>query len=176
MQLGMALKEWAVVCDELLAGRQVVLLRKGGILEQRHRFAIEHPQFWLYPNTAHESRAQVKPALHARLDAYPPPGEGNRQRFLFRVSCQVVDIVKTADPAKLRALEPLTCWTQALFDMRINYKPEKPNFVVTVRAFKLPQPVEIAYEKDYAGCVSWVPLKSELPTDGACARADGRGF
>src|SRR5579862_2963822 len=178
MQLGMALKEWAVVCDELLAGRQIVLLRKGGILEQRHGpsprrsgsgraggFSIEHPVFWLYPNTAHESRNQVKPALHARLDAYPPPAKESGKVFIPGYG-QVVDIVKTADAAKLRALEPLTCWTQALFDMRINYKPEKPNYVVTVRAYKLPRPIEVPYHEDYAGCHSWVPLKAELDATG----------
>jgi hypothetical protein len=35
LKSNIALKEWAVVCDELLAGRQVILLRKGGILEQK---------------------------------------------------------------------------------------------------------------------------------------------
>ena len=156
-----ALKEWAVVCDELLAGHQVALLRKGGILEQKKGFQIEHERFFLYPNTEHQSREQLKPNFHATLDRYgPPAGETG----VVRVPgyCQVVDIIKTADPAKLRALEPVTCWTQALFDMRINYKPEKPNFVVTVRAYKLPQPVDVPYHAEYAGCHSWVPMKQEL--------------
>jgi hypothetical protein len=160
-----ALKEWAIVCEELLAGRQVVLLRKGGILEQKKGFQIEHERFFLYPNTEHQSREQLKPQFHAAVDNCPPPAKDSG---IVRVPgyCEVVDIVKTSDPAKLRALEPLTCWTHALFDMRINYKPEKPNFVVTVRAYKLPQPIDVPYHKDYAGCHSWVPLKQELSAAG----------
>ena len=157
-------KEWALVCDLLMSGQQTVLLRKGGILEQRKgkEFQIEHETFFLYPNTEHQSREQVKPEYQARLDSYGPPA---REKGSLSIPgyVQVVDIVKTAEEAKLRALEPFTCWTQALFDMRIRYKPEKPNFVVIVRAFKLPEPLVVPYHAEYAGCHSWVPLKDELP-------------
>src|SRR5438128_1501853 len=126
LKSNIALKEWAIVCDEVLAGRQVVLLRKGGILEQRGTgFQIEHESFFFYPNTEHQSREQLKPEFHARLDSYGPPARVSGKITIAGFG-RVVDILKTADPAKLRALEPLTCWTQALFDMRINYKPEKP--------------------------------------------------
>lgn len=162
-----AFKEWAVVCDQVLQGQQVVLLRKGGILEQKagREFQIEHDTFLLYPNTEHQSREQLKPEFHSRLDAYGPPPKVSGE---IRIAgyCQVIDIVKTSEEAKLRALEGITCWTQALFDMRINYKKEKPNFAVTVRAFKLPEPVVVPYHADYAGCHSWVPLKQELPLNG----------
>jgi hypothetical protein len=160
-----ALKEWAVVCDQLLSGAQIVLLRKGGILEQKKGFQIEHETFFLYPNTEHQSREQLKPEFHARLDSYGPPARESGKISIAGYG-RVVDIVKCADPAKLRALEPFSCWTQALFDMRINYKPEKPNFIVTVRAYRLPQPVEVAYHPDYAGCHSWVPMKQELSLAG----------
>ncbi|HLX65050.1 MAG TPA: DUF1802 family protein [Planctomycetota bacterium] len=160
-----ALKEWAVVCDELLAGRQVVLLRKGGIFEQKKGFQIEHDTFFFYSNTEHQSREQLKPDFHARLDSYGPTARVSGKITVAGFG-RAIDIVKTADSSKLRALEPLTCWTQALFDMRINYKPEKPNYVVTVRAYKLPRPIEVPYHEDYAGCHSWVPLKAELDATG----------
>jgi hypothetical protein len=161
-----ALKEWAVVCDLLLAGKQIVLLRKGGILEQKKGFQMEHEGFFLYANTEHQSREQLKPEYHAQLDKYGPPAKESG-KVSIPGFCRVVDIVKTTDARKLRALEPHTAWTQALFDMRINYKPEKPNYVVTVRAYKLPQALEVPYHAEYAGCHSWVPLKQELSTQGA---------
>lgn len=162
-----AFKEWAVVCDQLLSGEQVVLLRKGGILEQKagREFQIEHDTFLLYPNTEHQSKEQLKPQFHDRVGSYGPPPKVSG---VIRIAgyCQVVDIVKTAEEAKLRGLEAVTCWAQPLFDMRINYKKEKPNFAVTVRAFKLPAPIEVPYHADYAGCHSWVPLKQELQLNG----------
>ncbi|HYG75821.1 MAG TPA: DUF1802 family protein [Planctomycetota bacterium] len=164
-QTNIAFKEWAVVCDLLLEGTQAVLLRKGGILEQRKGFQMEHDTFFLYPNTEHQGREQLKPEYHPRLGSYGPPARESGKIKIAGYG-RVIDIVKTAEAAKLRALEPFTCWTQALFDMRINYKSEKPNFVVTVRAFKLPALIEIPYHADYAGCHSWVPLKQELPLAG----------
>src|SRR5436853_3442687 len=115
LKSNIALKEWAVVCDEVLAGRQVVLLRKGGILEQRKGFQIEHETFFLYPNTEHQSREQLKPEHHAKLDGYGPPARVSGKIAIAGFG-RVVDIVKTTDAAKLRALEPVACWTQALYD------------------------------------------------------------
>jgi hypothetical protein len=171
IKTSIALKEWAVVCDELLAGRQVVLLRKGGILEQKKGFQIEHGTFLFYPNTEHQSREQLKPAFHARLDDYGPPARVSGKIRIAGFGA-VVDIIKTTDAEKLRALEALTCWTKPLFDMRINYKPEKPNFVVTVRAYRFPSAIEVPYHEDYAGCHSWVPLKQEVESAGTPALSD----
>lgn len=171
LKSNIALKEWAVVCDQVLAGKQIALLRKGGILEQKKGFQIEHDTFLFYPNTEHQSREQLKPVFHPKLDSYGPPARVSG-KILIAGFGRVVDIFKTTDAAKLRALEGVTCWTQALFDMRINYKPEKPNFVVTVRAYRLPNAVEVPYHEDYAGCHSWVPLKEELAVTGLPVLSD----
>lgn len=39
-----ALKEWAVICRELAEGRQIIVLRKGGIREPRTGFSVEHQE------------------------------------------------------------------------------------------------------------------------------------
>ena len=46
-----ALKEWALVCEMLLAGRMTVLFRKGGINEKG--FWVEADDFLLYPTYFH---------------------------------------------------------------------------------------------------------------------------
>jgi hypothetical protein len=38
-----ALKEWAVVCKALEEGRQILLLRKGGIMEYKQGFSYFQP-------------------------------------------------------------------------------------------------------------------------------------
>ena len=45
-----ALKEWAIVCKALEEGRQVLLLRKGGIMEYRQGFEVKHEQFLAISN------------------------------------------------------------------------------------------------------------------------------
>src|SRR5689334_19802332 len=56
-----ALKEWAVTCRALQEGRQVLLLRKGGIEDDYGVFALEHQTFWLQPTYEHQSEDRVKP-------------------------------------------------------------------------------------------------------------------
>ena len=40
-----ALKEWAVACEALGRGQQILLIRKGGISEEHREFRVEHPEF-----------------------------------------------------------------------------------------------------------------------------------
>ena len=67
-----AFKEWASVCDALLAGRQTVILRKGGISEGQApgTFVPEHSEFWLYPTWVHQAEQGVR----ERQAAVPAPG------------------------------------------------------------------------------------------------------
>lgn len=170
-----ALKEWAVVCYQLVTGQQSLLIRKGGIHEQKKGFAIEHDAFFLYPNVEHQSREQLKPQAHALLDVYglAPQETGT---VVVPGYCRVTDVLRVDDPARLRALQPLTCWTQALFDVRLAYKPDRPNFVVIVRAYRLPQPVHVPYVAAYGGCRSWVPLRQVISPDGAIPVLDDASF
>ena len=63
-----ALKEWSVVCRALEDGRQVVLLRKGGVLEYRQGFEIKHESFWLYPTLEHQSKEFIQPDYVEKMD------------------------------------------------------------------------------------------------------------
>jgi hypothetical protein len=156
--MDVALKEWAVVCDLLLGGEQVLLLRKGGIHEPRRGFRMEHDAFLLYPNVEHQNPAQLRPDLHPRLETAPraPRTSGD---VILPGYCRVVDVVQVKDGAQAQALQPLTCWTAPFFEQRLAYKPERPLFAVTVRAYRFPSPAVLPYDRLYGGCRSWVPLR-----------------
>ena len=55
-----ALKEWAVTVQALAQGRQVLLLRKGGIHEEGKDFRVVHPEFLLYPTYEHQREDLLK--------------------------------------------------------------------------------------------------------------------
>src|SRR5919206_951628 len=55
-----ALKEWAVVCRALAEGRQSVVLRKGGIIEETRDFALVERRFLLYPTYEHQDLGSVQ--------------------------------------------------------------------------------------------------------------------
>jgi len=56
-----AFKEWAVLCAALGAGRQTIILRKGGIDEGREGFRVKHDEFWLLPTQFHQEPSQLTP-------------------------------------------------------------------------------------------------------------------
>ena len=62
-----AFKEWAVVVDALGRGEQVIILRKGGIREQRGEFHADHHEFWLFPTQYHEAECSVIPSKRPLL-------------------------------------------------------------------------------------------------------------
>ena len=66
-ELKIALKEWASVCAALGDGRQIILLRKGGIYESAGEFEIEHRQFVLFPTYLHQKAEMLKESEQAKL-------------------------------------------------------------------------------------------------------------
>ena len=158
MMLDTALKEWAVVCDLLLAGELAMLLRKGGILEAAgpDGFELETPHFALFPAWMHQDPAKLKPAYRDRVERFGSEPETVTIRGHARAT-HVWEVVSRAAFDELDELHP---WSAEQIDMRFNYKPNRPLYLIAVRVHELPQARTIENDAEYAGCRSWVPLKA----------------
>lgn len=161
------MKEWEIVCRALSEGRQIFLLRKGGLADRGQMFRLEHSEFFLYPTREHQDAKYLRPEWAARIASphpnLPPPGgkgfiPSETLRLESFASVSPEDIWPIPDRAALDRLEDLHIWSRAYLDLRWNYKPEKPLYGIALRVYRLSRPVEIPYEKRYAGCRSWVPL------------------
>lgn len=166
--LDIALKEWAIVCELLLAGRQTILLRKGGIHEDEGpgRFVLEHERFLLFPSWLHQKPDMMKPAHRAAMTTF-----GKEPAALPLTGLgQVRYIGKVTARSQLDALDDLHGWSSAQIDMRWNYKPQNPLYVMVVEAARLAQPKTIPMTAAYGGCKSWVPLSPADAVDDAGAQ------
>src|SRR4051812_32433488 len=67
--LQIALKEWASVSRALESGRQMLLLRKGGIYESSGEFEVENREFLVFPTFLHQNLNMLKPTEHAGFAA-----------------------------------------------------------------------------------------------------------
>ena len=161
--LTVALKEWAVVCRALETGRQAVLLRKGGIHEAAGEFQVEHPRFVLFPTYLHQNLKMLKPEAHAGFEAHA----AEPKQVRLTAAAEVTDVIQLSSRRQMDALADEHVWAPPLIDMRFDYRPDNPLYLLLVRAYRLRRPVVAENTPAYAGCKSWVPLERPIDTGGA---------
>ena len=166
--LTLALKEWAVTQRALLEGHQLLLLRKGGIVEETGDFDLRAETFLLYPTYAHETEraGDVQPCFGQWLAEEEtrklPPGQIRIEAF-----AQATDVVRVAHPEVLVKLMPQHIWSPQFIQGRFDWEPYKPVFVLLLRAYALAAPQIIPTRQEYGGCRSWVTLTEPISTVGA---------
>jgi hypothetical protein len=158
-----ALKEWGAVVHALLAGRQSVLLRKGGIGEKR--FEVAAREFMFFPTVAHSHAGRVRPECQDLLLA--AAGDSADNRVVVRAAAKVVAALPVIRPDNIDAIEDLHIWTaRSVREDRLDFRPKHRLAVLVVAAIPLVEPVELPRTPDYAGCTSWVrlPVRPSLGT------------
>jgi hypothetical protein len=105
----------------------------------------------------------LKPEVHSDLQ----PATAEPAQLHITTAGVVTDIIKVESRQQVDRLDDQHIWTSSLIDMRFNYKPQNPLYLVLVRAFRLRQSVTIENTPAYAGCKSWVPLAQPIDTSGA---------
>lgn len=166
-----ALKEWAAVCRALEEGRQSVLLRKGGIIEETRDFALVEKRFLLFPTYEHQDEDSLQPPYRTwfreSIERRPP-------EEVVRIAswAEVTDLFLSHDLDAVLALSEHYAWSHDYIRMRMAYKPRKPMNVVVVRTWNFPGPVDVPVLEHFAGCKSWVPLERSVPMDGTPALSD----
>jgi hypothetical protein len=165
-----ALKEWAIVCKALEEGRQVLLLRKGGIMEYRQGFEIKHNKFLLFPTFEHQSKEYIQPDYidnldiilqHQLTDPYHPTANSGRNKLTLYA--KVIDVKEVGDKSIIRKLEKYHIWNDRYVNLRMDYNPKKPISVLLLRVYKMNTPIEVDIIPEWAGCRSWVSIEFEFP-------------
>jgi hypothetical protein len=161
--LKVALKEWDVVCDALCRGEQHILLRKGGILESGGEFELEEKQFLLYPTFIHQDPASLKPPCRTAVsDIRTEP-----ETIHFPGWASVEKIFRVPGRHPMDRLYHLHVWDTPLIDMRFNYRPQYPLYLILLRTWKFEHRPQIANAIEFAGCKSWVPLPQAIAIHGS---------
>jgi len=171
-----ALKEWAVIVEALATGRQIFLLRKGGIRDDRGAFRLEQSAFLFYPTFEHQQAEMIRPEFRQLFEReLSGPADPNRVTLgLFGETAFVAEVRR---PEALVGLERFHVWTPEFFVKRMAYRPQAPTLVVGLRLFRLGRPALHPVDPAYAGCKSWVPLTAPVPIGerervGVAAEAD----
>ena len=157
----LALKEWSIICKALEDGNQTILLRKGGILEYKKGFEIRQKSFLLFPTWEHQAEEYLRSKY---LQTYDLLLRGNKSEDIQNktntlwVLARIESIQEFHDHEMLPELEKYHIWNEKYVNMRMNYNPKKPMNALLLRVYKLPQPISIDINPEWAGCKSWIDI------------------
>lgn len=170
-----ALKEWAIILKAMSEGRQILLLRKGGLLEKNGHFKVEHTEFFIYPTYLHQHRRGIVPDWKAKLEylrAAPPP----ECEVILSHYVVVQKMFKVTDPDRVHTLSDFHVLNNEEIQKRFFYGRAPGLHLILARVYQLPKPFRIPIRPSYAGCRSWVDLGQELPTSGCRPVLDDDAF
>lgn len=161
-----ALKEWATVLEAMARGEQLVLIRKGGLIEPGIGFELIANSFVFYPTFEHQAvnylRPPFRPYFEAASSQRAPEGQ-------VRVALCGLAVSSTTshDPSLIERLGPYHAYNDDFLTQRLKWQPDQPLTVVVVRAFRLVSPLTLPVSPRYAGCKSWVELDAPVSLAGA---------
>lgn len=155
-----------MIVDALGRGGQILILRKGGLREERGGFQVEHSEFLFFPTLFHQQRESVLPGAQARFDEFAPHFPA-ADRLRLEFFARVIDGRKLDSLAAVERLRGQHVWREAVIAERFDWGKEQNIHALAVRVFRLPQAVELAMQPGYGGCKSWVELEQDLAVDGA---------
>ncbi|MEM4274419.1 MAG: DUF1802 family protein [Candidatus Nitrosocaldaceae archaeon] len=147
--LDQALKEWSVVIKALEDSKQFILLRKGGILDQR--FDIASTSFLLFPTFEHQHKQYVR-------DEFLYLFNDMNEKIEIRSAASIHKVYETFDKNKLLKLSKYHIYNENFIDYRLNTYKERPVKVLLIKTYMLDEPLLLENKLEYAGCKSWVNL------------------
>lgn len=163
-----AFKEWAVVCRALAAGRQALILRKGGTAEEGGEFRPDHREFLLFPTNFHQEPGAV--IAEARAWVEPPPAG----KFVVTHWAAATDVFRVDSRDGLRALRPFHVWSDPVVEER--FSRDGSLYAMLLRVHVLPAAVTLEMRDAYGGCKSWVTLDEDVPAADARPVLDDAAF
>lgn len=158
----MALKERAVAVEALGTGKQILVMRKGGIAEETRHFEVQSDRFFLYPAYGHQKEELLKPDF--RSDMLETLAEWSPEKKVAKIKYFAVlhNDLEVMGEERVRRLDPLHIWTHDFAEKRLKWKKKQPLHVLLLRVYRLERPVEIPIRAEYLGCKSWHQLPEEL--------------
>ena len=161
-----AFKEWASIVGALSEGKQILILRKGGIREESGEFLVEHGEFFLFPTYEHQNKSDLKPEAYSHLD-FALKTKPNSNDLPIQYYVKTENVMQVINEAELERIRPYHIWSDEAVQKRFHYGRQKGLYVIACRVFKLSEPHRIKVTPEYAGCKSWVELTEKLSTQGA---------
>lgn len=151
-----------MIVHALLAGEQIVDIRKGGVREPERRFAVPAARCWLSPTVEHQKPELLAPAYAHWTGLAPGSAVGGP--VTIPGWAEIVDTATVADGEQVAAVAAKSIWSADYVAARFRWRRRDPLTVLVLRAYVLDDPITVPWRDGYGGCTSWVDYDG-LPAD-----------
>jgi hypothetical protein len=158
-----ALKEWAAAVNALRSGEQILIMRKGGIIEETKDFTLQSQSFFLFPAYEHQKKHLLKEAFQHKFDETLEGWNPNDTTVKIDAYAEVVKDIEIHEQETLNRLYPYHIWTEAFTEERLKWKKKNPLHVLVLRVYELDSPWEVDITPAYLGCKSWIKAEQKPP-------------
>lgn len=170
-----ALKEWATVLEAMGRGEQLLLIRKGGLIEPGQGFELTAKTFLFYPTFEHQAVQYLRPPYQGYFDQ-AAARRAPQGHIKIELVGQAVASTRSTDVSLIERLAEFHVYNSAFALQRLKWQPEMPLAFVAIRAYRLPEPRVLPVNPTYAGCTSWVVLDGAQPLTGLVPALDDAAF
>jgi hypothetical protein len=171
-----ALKEWSIAIDALLAGEMTILLRKGGIREPTGELdrLFQLDRALLFPTLEHQQPELLKPDYANRVQ--PVPSGWHPDQITLRAWVEFKQILPVTSLERALDLEPFLIWNDAFIRDRWHWKPDRPLYAILLRTYCLSPAQTIPFMPAYRGCRSRVEISPEIALHSSAPVIDDTAF
>lgn len=156
------LKEWAVAVEALRSGRQLLIMRKGGIREETKDFHVESESFYLYPTYEHQRKELIKPEYQSQVKEVEAGWSGRQTEATISCYAELTEDLLISSQEELERIAGFHIWTDHFAEERLKWKRAKPLHLMLLRVYELDRPVSVPVMPEYNGCKSWIGLPTDL--------------
>lgn len=149
-----------MVCEALGSGRQVIVIRKGGLAEGRGGLQFQHGEFVLLPTFFHQQAERVVP--EAAFAARETDSDGERESIEIRHAATLVWHRTVTDRGVLERLRDYHILTPAEVAARFDQRPEPGVQIALLRVYRLEPPRRVPWEPSFGGCRSWAETDADF--------------
>ncbi|MFS0857234.1 DUF1802 family protein [Paenibacillus taichungensis] len=150
--------KWASAIKALETGRQIMVMRKGGIVEETRRFELKSPAFYLYPTYEHQRKELIKSSDHFYVEESLAEWVPEASTIRLTAYAEVAQDLEIRDQEMLDRLLDFHMWTADFAEDRLKWKRKDPLHVLILRVYRLKEPMEIPVLPEYNGCRSWISI------------------
>ncbi|MCM3631187.1 DUF1802 family protein [Paenibacillus glycanilyticus] len=158
-----ALKEWAVTVKALQEGHLMLVMRKGGIIEETRDFQLVSKGFYLMPAYEHQKEHLLKEAYQGQIQGTMQGWTPDMPSIKLHSYAEAVEDIEITDQETLDRIREHHIWTDTFAEERLKWKRTKPLHLLLLRVYRLEEPVELPMQPAYNGCKSWVQLDEGMP-------------